>query len=301
MTIRLTEGAALKESGSKYRIRLLSEGVGTSGTYPADVLERDGAAAFPAGTQIFLDHLTENDEWQRAGNHSIKDLVGVTLTEATYVADEKALYAEARFYGAHKDFIAEAKDDIGLSVEARGVLADGIVESLVYSPLNAIAVVPRAGRDGKITELLESYRESGKIERVTETATNDSRGNDPERTKMDEKDIQRIVEALTPLFTSLTEALKPAEKPAEKTEGPDMATVAEAVVEAGLPKSFRAKVFESVAKGADAQSAIDEAKALVESVKAELNLTEKVEDENPGTLKESAQASGSALTVGAWS
>ena len=59
MTIRLAESATAQVVGTRARIRIISEGIGSSGTYPADVIQRDGPAAWPAGTQIFMDHLTE--------------------------------------------------------------------------------------------------------------------------------------------------------------------------------------------------------------------------------------------------
>ena len=48
-TTKLRESSGtLTQNKGKFRIRLLSEGVGSSATYPANVLERDGAVAFPA-------------------------------------------------------------------------------------------------------------------------------------------------------------------------------------------------------------------------------------------------------------
>lgn len=265
MTIKLSEAASITTDGLKARILLISEGVGSSGTYPADVLRRDGAAAFPIGTQLFLDHLTEEDMYNRSGNHSIKDLIGVTTTDATFNEADNALYADATFYNKSAEFLREAKDNIGLSVEATGEIIDGVVESILPSPLNAIAVVPRAGRGGKITELLESFRMSGKI--VTEGISNQEKENKP----MDPKDIQAIVEAITeafePSFTALNEALKPpvtTDKPAEV----DLVAVVEAAHAAGLPASARKRIAESAKTGADYKALIETEKADIEEIKA---------------------------------
>lgn len=264
MTIKLAEAASFTADGVKARIRIISEGVGSSGTYPADVIRRDGPGAWPVGTQIFADHLTESDEWERNGNHSIKDLVGVTITEPTFNDTEKALYADAKFFAASAPFIAEAMDYIGLSVEASGEIVDGVVESIRPSPMNAIAVVPRAGRDGKITELIESYRNSGKINDVEVTHT------DKETKPMDEKDIKAIVEALTealvPSFTALTEALKPAPVEVEKPEV-DVVAVVEAAHEAGLPKAARTRIAEAAKAGQDATKLIEAEKADLEEIR----------------------------------
>jgi hypothetical protein len=278
MSNRLKESATLTGSGSKRRIRLLSEGQGSSGFYSAALLERDGATAFPAGTQIFFDHLTESEEEQRGGSHSIKDLVGVTLNDATFDAETNALLAEAKFFPSHANFIEDAADFISLSIEASGKRSDeGIIESLLPNPYNAIAVVPRGGRDGKILELVESYREheSGKI---SESSNSD---NAKEHKPMDENEIsalaEKLAEALAPAFTALTEALTP---PApvtpvedEKTE-PTAAEVAEAVVVAfPTSEASRKRVYEALKTDPDVAKAIEDEKALVASISESLKET----------------------------
>ena len=58
VTLRESGGMVLKETNSKkgiFYIKVISADVqGSSGYYPAEVLERDGARAFPAGTHMFL-------------------------------------------------------------------------------------------------------------------------------------------------------------------------------------------------------------------------------------------------------
>lgn len=311
-TTKFTESAKLVKSGSKFRVRIISEGVGSSGTYPADVLQRDGASAWPAGTQIFFDHLTESDEWERAGNHSIKDLVGVTLSDPQWVEEEKALYTEAKFFESAVPFINDAKDYIGLSVEASGVIENGIVESIVYSPLNAIAVVPRAGRDGKITELIESYRESnnsGIMETTTAPQSADTK--DRKETGMDPKDIEAIAEAvggkITAALNDLKESLKPA-TPAEneETEAPKVSEVAEAMATSGLTESSRKRVYAAIeaevtaGKKPDVNALIEAEKAHVAEVLKEH--TKADEETNPGRIRESATKTGAGddFSVKGW-
>jgi len=300
MTIRLSESksASLSIAGTQARIRLISEGVGSSGLYPGDVLERDGAAAFPAGTQIFMDHIMESDTWERKGQHSIKDLVGVTLTDALYDPLEKALNADAKFFEQSAAFIAEAMEYIGLSVEASGTITEGIVEAISPSPLNAIAIVPRAGRDGKITALIESYREThGKI--ITEGASapvesGKDKGMTPE-------DIQKIAEALAaavaPMFATLTESLKPAPvvDPAGDATA-DVATVAEALVASALPESARKRVYEAMkTPNADVALVIEAEKAYVAEI------MEGAKSEDGGVLREAAKTDPNTFKIGAWS
>jgi len=279
MTIRLIESnAKVSLSGTKARIRLISEGVGSSGTYPANVLERDGATAFPAGTQIFFDHLTEGEAWDRGGQHSVKDLVGVTLTDAEYDSTERALYSDARFFESAAPFIADAMDFIGVSIEADGVKVDGVVEGLLPSPLNALAIVPRAGRDGKITSLIESYRESH-----DKISTDENTSHEPGKDKgMKPEEIQALTEALTKAVTEsvsgavtgLAESLKEALKPApaaevEEDAAPDVAAVAEALVAADLPETARKRVYEALNADpkADVTKVIEGEKAYVAEIR----------------------------------
>lgn len=290
----LSESAdrGISRSGNVWLVQLMSEGVGTSGVYPADVLERDGATAFPAGTHTFLNHLTESDEWERSGNHAIQDLVGVTTEDAHYDAETKSLRAPVKWFGGFESFIEEAKDYIGLSVEAHGTINEGIVESITYSPLNAVAVVPRAGRDGKVLSLIESYRENhGTI--INESNTD--RKDEPVKPE----DIDKIVEGVTAALTTALDGLKEALTPAVEVTAPeneakvDGAEVVEAAVEAGLPKISRSRVVKAVADGAKIEEAIAAEKAFIDEV-----LKESAVDV-PGTIRE-GKTEDYDFTVGRW-
>ena len=55
--------AAQSEPKGIWRTRIIEADVqGSSGYYPADVLRRDGPIAFPAGTHVYLDHPTSDEE-----------------------------------------------------------------------------------------------------------------------------------------------------------------------------------------------------------------------------------------------
>lgn len=289
MTAKLRESTTLGTGGAKRRIRLISEGQGSSGLYEAAVLQRDGAAAWPEGTHIFLDHLTENEDEQRQGSHSIKDLVGVTQTPAEF--ENGALFAEAMFFSNFAPLIEEMRPYIDLSIEAGGTIHEGVIESIHPSPLNAISIVPRGGRDGKILELVESFKESGSIgnvnpaPKVQEDARKD-KGMTPE-------EIAALTEALktavTGAFAEIKESLVPAPaKPAdeEKTEA-DVAAVTEAIVVAfPTSETSRKRVYEALKTNPDVDAAIEAEKTLVESVKADL-VTE--DDPDDTVIREGAR------------
>lgn len=278
MTIKLTESVAdLTQVGGTWEIQILSEGVGSKGIYPYAVLERDGAAAFPAGTQIFMDHYNEEDSYNRNGQqHSIKDLVGVTTVDAVPYAENKSLRSKVRWFNGFESFVQDAAEHVGLSIEASGLQnEDGVVLSLIPSPLNAIAVVPRAGRDGKILSLVESYREKRGI------IGDDTNGRkDKAVTPEDIKAlVEALKEALAPSFTALTEALKPAPVEEPKEDEVDIAAIAEALAESDLPKISRTKVYEALKAGTKVEDAIEAQKTFI------AELTESLKVEANGTLK----------------
>lgn len=276
MTAKLRENATLGTKGAKRNIRLISEGQGSSGFYSGAMLERDGATAFPVGTHIYLDHLTEAEDDARQGSHSILDLVGVTLTPATF--QEGALNAEAKFFSNFADLVDEMAEYVDLSIEAAGLVSEGIVEALHPSVQNAVSIVPRGGRDGKILGLIESFRESGKIEnvkpdpiKVAEDARKD-KGMTPEEIKaLQEGLVTAVVAAVTAGLTEIKESLAPVVPDAGDAEVVDAAEVAEALVEAfPTSKASRTRVAEAVKNGAKVADAIEAEKTLVESVKADL-------------------------------
>ena len=285
----------LRESqvARKGRALLITAGLGSSGSYSAEVLQRDGAAAFPSGTFLYYNHLGESEEWERRGSHDVKDIVGVTKEAATWNEELAGLEAPVEIFPPAQEFVEAVWEHIGLSVESAGVISDdGVVEALIPSPLNAIALVPVAGRGGKIQGLFEGYRERyGSI--------SDDEPDKKEDTGMTPEDKQEIVEAvvagISGAMTELKESLKPVEvEPKDKDEGEDTAAVAEALVEAKLPASARAKVYEAVKGGAKVADAIAAEKAYIADVLKESNTgTEEV----AGRVKESGTVSGA---IKAW-
>lgn len=285
MTVKLRESSTLASRGAKRNIRLISEGQGSSGLYSGVLLERDGPVAFPAGTQIFFDH--QDDDHDRGNSHSIRDLVGVTLTDAAF--HEGALNAEAQFFSHYSEFVDEIANFADLSIEASGSVKDGVVESLHPSPLNAVSIVPRGGRDGKILELIESFRESGKIEnvkpdpnKVQEDAGKD-KGMTPEQ-------ITALAEALKTAvkesFTEIKESLVPAKPAVQETDAPSAADVAEALVVSGLPAEARTRVYENLKNDNDFAKAIENEKAYVDSIRESLKTGAEATDDT--VVKESS-------------
>lgn len=252
----------------KGKALLISEGTGSSGVYSAELLQRDGASAFPAGTKLFANHLGESESWERNGSRNINDLIGITTEAATWDESERGLVAGIEIFPHARDFVESIWEHVGLSVEASGVVSeDGVVEALVYSPLNAVALVPVAGRGGKVQGLFESFRESyGSI-------TNDESDTDRKDSGMTPEEItsvaEALAEALKPSLTAIHEALTPAEPIVKDEDGEDASVIAEALVASELPTSARTKVYEAVKTGVKVADAIATEKTYITELLAE--------------------------------
>lgn len=288
MTTTLYES---RSDGLKTKIRLIKAGLGSSGYYSPEVLERDGAAAFPAGTHLFFNHITESETWDRSGSRDVKDLIGKTVTDAVYNAEDESLYAEALFYNANAEFISAVHEDVDLSIEASGKRNEesGEITELLPSPHNAVALVPRGGREGKITEILESLtptnkplKESGKIEGI------ETPNPEKEKTQMTPEEITALAEAIATSLSPKFEALHEAFAPKATEDAPKIAEVVEALIASDIPENLRTRVYES----ANPLAEIETIKTIRESFEV------KTEDAPVGRVQESGSSTGSFLTTG---
>lgn len=157
---QIKEAGTLTKEGGRWLIQAISPGKGSSGSYPQEVLE---AAAkdrvFPAGTMMMIDHATEAQDWERPEG-SIKDLAGVLTEDARWDDKHGALVAEAKIFEHWRPILESMREEIGISIRASGEVeeADGgrIVKRLVEG--RSIDFVTRAGRGGRVLEVLESER-----------------------------------------------------------------------------------------------------------------------------------------------
>lgn len=168
-TTRLKEAIAGAHSltGAKWRAKLIAaDQWGTSAFYTSEALERDGARVFHEGLQMFQDHLTEAERWDRPEG-SVQNLVGRLASDAVFDtagAEGPGLYADVEFYPSYVSRIAEIGKDVGLSVNAQGLTEsgerDGRFGPILVALLSAdsVDVVTRAGAGGKLTSILESDR-----------------------------------------------------------------------------------------------------------------------------------------------
>ncbi len=133
---------------------------GSSGFYPADVLRRDGAGAFPAGTHIYFDHPTRSDEEERP-ERSVKEMAGVLLDDAAFEdsVDGRGLFARVQFFEDVKDMVGFRAGHIGLSIRAAGQITETpqgqrVVQSISHGL--SVDLVTRAGAGGRLVTMTES-------------------------------------------------------------------------------------------------------------------------------------------------
>lgn len=143
-------------------IQLIKAGWSLNGRYyPAEVLRRDGPEAFPAGTQAFVDHATEEEAAERPSG-SVRDLAAVMATPARWDEQRQALVAEVRLFQPWREALTDMAENIGMSIRAM-VLgdygeADGR-EGLIVSQLvegRSVDFVTKAAAGGSILSVLES-------------------------------------------------------------------------------------------------------------------------------------------------
>lgn len=210
-TISLTEASAggTQLSGSKWRAKLVAaDAWGSSAYYTSEALQRDGSRVFHAGLQMFQDHLTEAEKWDRPEG-SVANLVGKLATDAEFDAngpEGAGLYADVEFYPSYVSRIAEIGKDVGLSVNAQGLTEQGEKDGR-YGPIlvallsaDSVDVVTRAGAGGKLTSILESDR--GLAGRPIETKENQS------MTDVTKEDFEALSTKITELPGLFVEALK---------------------------------------------------------------------------------------------
>src|SRR6478735_1051399 len=148
-------------------IVFINEGWGSSGFYGSDMLqEAANDKVFPAGTQMFINHPTATEAEERPVR-DLSYLAAVLTEDATYDEAVKGLRGPVKTFPAWRESLAEMAPYIGVSIRAAadveegeqdgrtGVIVKKITEGL------SVDFVTKAGRGGKIVEVLESAIDKG--------------------------------------------------------------------------------------------------------------------------------------------
>lgn len=170
---------AVRRDGS-IPLKIIQPGWGSSGYYPAAVLERDGPSVFKSGTQMFWNHQTGAEEVERPEG-DLNDLAAVLIGDARWEASGVAgpgLYAEAKVFEAYQKAVDDLAPHIGVSIRASGRAQQGeaegqkgpIIQQIVAG--KSIDFVTKPGAGGQIVQMFEAARSGQRMQPVQEEKVN---------------------------------------------------------------------------------------------------------------------------------
>lgn len=277
-----TSGEGTESLGEgKYRIRIITPGKGSSGIYLAENLA-ESAQLFKAGTEMFIDHPTESEEWERP-ERSIRDYAGVFLEDAT-VGEDGALYTVCKVFSGVNELIKDKWEHIGVSINAwcdEPISETGVVP--VFAGVRSVDFVTAPGAGGGIVDLLESNR-NGTLQKEEESMDIESK-----LSALEDK-LGSVLEAIGKVVEATT--VKEAEE--EPAPAVDVDAVLEAgkkLAESGLPDAAVTRVRESVKTGKDIDEAIEAERAYIKEATAK-SASPHVEEDAGASLKESYKKIG---------
>lgn len=161
-TITESGAGSVTATGSKLRIRIIDAGRGSSGIYPAEALrEAATARVFAKGTHLYMDHPGVEETYDRP-ERSVKDLAAVLESDAEWNAEANALEADAKVFAPYREAIAEMAEHIGVSIRAQAEVDESsgapVIKRITHA--ESIDFVTKAGRGGKVLQVLESARQA---------------------------------------------------------------------------------------------------------------------------------------------
>lgn len=280
-------------------IQLIAADVeGSSGYYPAEVLERDGAKAFPKGTHVFLDHPTWREE-DELPERSVDRLAAVQLEDAYFTekANGRGLFARVSVRPDERERFQWWTENaaVGMSIRALGlkefneVTGREEVTELVRG--QSVDVVTRAGAGGRLIEMTESARQSAGISMFSES---------------DKTLLQQLVQSNTALVESNKELAERVSKLEEKgavkerpseVEGLTNGQLFAKLNDAGLPSMLTTQIADGYAPGVDVDAQIAQAKALTDEISK--NLTPAVAEPQAEAPSETEAQGGEQVTESA--
>jgi hypothetical protein len=133
---------------------------GSSGYYPAEVLKRDGARAFPAGTHVYFDHPSGTEEMDLP-ERSVLKIAGYLLDDATFeeTPEGRGLFSRIQFTEKAKPIAKELHSVIGLSIRAAGQIEETASGQRIVRSIEqglSVDLVTRAGAGGRLVTMTES-------------------------------------------------------------------------------------------------------------------------------------------------
>lgn len=280
-TKHLLEAATLvSESASEdgtWKVKVISEGKGSSGVYTAELLENHHSA--------FDDLLSFKNHpvgWDGPETRDFTMISGEVVGKTWVENDErglKAVYANYRPDPEYKDKLSRYKDKLGLSIyiEGSGYVDESSGEFIVdwfnpADPYASLDVVIAPGARGKFMENMKKTYEARENENSNKPSVNNS-AQERKEIKMDEE-IKKAFDALNDLIAPLVakdkaEKAEAAQVEADKDAGRKAVEAYNAQVEAIDAAELPEKVVESLRKqameGVDVTDRIADAVAIKEA------------------------------------
>lgn len=278
-TVKLFEASRLvreeaREDGA-FKVRIISEGKGSSGIYPAKLLE-DYFGAFDESLS-FKNHPTG---WDGPQGRDFTMISGEILGSTWVDTDERGKVGVYGWYlpdPEYADKIERYKDKLGLSIYIEGdgyFNEDGDFEVTSFNamdPYKSVDIVIAAGRGGKMN--VESLRE------LYVGPTSKEGRNNRKETTMDLETLATKLDALTTTVLALASDKEAEASESAQAKADDEAVAkavesyaakVEAIAKAELPAVLAESLRKDALAGADVEVKITEAKALTEALKTEL-------------------------------
>lgn len=297
LLIRESVKEAPTKSGNRWRVIVARPGKGSSGTYSAEVFERDAQKMMPPGAQAFFNHDEKRDP---------RDMLGVYPDGAVWSAEEQAVIAELEVFESWKPLVEQLAPHVGISLYALGEQDDeGNVTAFIEDAYNGADLVSRPGLSGAgfDQKLYEAARLSSAIK---EAGIDPSLQNGKDNTKMEIKDLADKVDSLTTTVEALLSAQKAKVDEAAQVEADKTAveealaayeTAIEAIDSADLLPSQVSSLRAEAKAGKDVAHLIESAKSLKAEMETAIE-TRLGEGASPaGRVKGGAEAT----KFGAWS
>lgn len=174
-TITETGGtiAPTTPTGGRVRLRVIDAGTGSSGIYPASTIESAASLVTP-GTPIYADHPTVSEGYERP-ERSVRDLVGFIETPGAYLSESHAIEAEASILPQWREPLAQMHQHVGMSIRATAEVDEAGGKRVItrINSIESVDLVTKAGRGGRVLELLESARPHVMVQETTDADMRD--------------------------------------------------------------------------------------------------------------------------------
>jgi hypothetical protein len=278
----LTEASSstLIREGKRWKGVLAVPGQGSSGFYSEDLLREYGPLALAPGAKAFIDHDSVR---------SPKDMIGVYPEGAHWDDELGALVGELEVFPHWEEFVEAVGPHAGLSIYMMGETdKDGNVVALLPDRMNGVDLVSYPGLvgSGLVEKLYESAQRAALATDDSDTDVQDAV--ETEGITMDREELLTILEGfkdeiIAAVMETMMTPTEDVSVEEEAVEVADMAAVAEASVEAGIPAELRAEIYEA-AKGmthTDALALVVARKNTVDAIRKSVSESVKAEASAP--------------------